>query len=113
MRQPHALKSASDWTRASTQSTPVAIRLPSGTPACGHEVQKPRCSSLPCSATISTAPPHSPPTAKPCTSRHTSSRIGAAIPMVAYVGSSPIATVAAPIRKSATTSIFLRPTLSP
>ena len=31
----------------------------------------------PCSAAISTAPPHSPPTAKPCTSRQTSSRIGA------------------------------------
>ena len=48
----------------------------------------------PCSAAISTAPPHSPPTAKPCSSRQASSRIGAATPIVAYVGSRPIAKVA-------------------
>ncbi len=113
MRQPHASKSASLWTAASTNSTPVAIRLPSGTPACGHEDQNPRFFSSPCSAAISTAPPHSPPTAKPWSSRQTSSRIGAATPIVAYVGSRPIAKVATPIIISATTSIFLRPTRSP
>ena len=113
MRQPHASKAASDWTAASTHRTPVANRLPSATPACGHEDQKPRCESSPCSAAISTAPPHSPPTAKPWTRRQVSSRSGAATPMEAYVGSRPIAKVATPMRKSEKTSIFLRPTLSP
>ena len=46
MRQPQALNAASLCTAASTNSTPVASRLPSATPACGHEDQKPRRSSL-------------------------------------------------------------------
>ena len=113
MRQPQALNASSLWTAASRNSTPVASRLPMATPACGHEDQKPRCWSWPCSAAIRTAPPHSPPTAKPCTSRQASSRIGAATPMEAYVGSRPIAIVEMPIISSETTSIFLRPTRSP
>ena len=46
MRQPHALNASSDCTAASTHSTPVANRLPSATPACGHEDQKPRWLSV-------------------------------------------------------------------
>lgn len=39
--------------------------------------------------------------------------IGAAMPIDAYVGSRPIATVAPPIMSSVKTSIFLRPIRSP
>src|SRR4029453_858329 len=112
-RQPQELNPSSDCTAAKTHSTPVASMLPRATPDCGHEDQKPRLESSPCSAAIRTAPPHSPPTAKPCARRHTSRRIGAAIPIVAYVGSRPMATVAKPININEATSIFLRPTLSP
>jgi hypothetical protein len=83
MRQPQALNASSDCTVARSHSTAVARRLPSGTPAWGQLDQKPRCSSVPCSATMRTAPPHSPPTAKPWTSRQSTSRIGAATPMLA------------------------------
>ena len=113
MRQPQASKVSSLCTKASTHSTPVASRLPIATPDCGQDDQKPRWRSSPCSAAIRTAPPHSPPTAKPCSSRHARSSTGAVTPMAAYDGSSPIATVAAPIMMIDTTSIFLRPTRSP
>lgn len=44
------------------------------------------------------APPYSPPVENPCTSRATISRIGAHMPIVAYVGSTPIAAVEHAIR---------------
>ena len=68
-RQPQARKSASFCTPAISASTPAASRLPAATPACGQLAQKPRRAASPCSAAISTAPPHSPPTAKPWTRR--------------------------------------------
>jgi hypothetical protein len=43
----------------------------------------------------------------------TTSRIGAASPIWSYVGSRPIANVAAPMISSVMISIFLRPTRSP
>ncbi|OLT47869.1 hypothetical protein BJF85_14720 [Saccharomonospora sp. CUA-673] len=113
MRQPHASNAASVCTAASTASTAVASRLPAGTPACGHDAQNPRRRSSPCSDTISTAPPHSPPTAKPCTRRRNTSSIGAATPIVAYVGNRPMRNVATPISIRLSTSSFLRPSRSP
>ncbi|ARX88060.1 hypothetical protein SMD44_07547 [Streptomyces alboflavus] len=112
-RQPQDWKVDSDCTAASSASTPVARRLPPGAPDCGQDAQKPRCLSPPCSETIRTAPPHSPPSAKPCTSRSTVRRMGAPTPIASYVGSRPIAKVAPPIRSRLSTSSFLRPTLSP
>ncbi len=67
----------------------------------------------PCSDTSRTAPPHSPPSAKPCTRRSTVSRTGAAAPTVACVGSRPMAKVAPPISSRLSTSSFLRPSRSP
>lgn len=113
IRQPQARNASSDWTAASSASTPVASRFPPGAPACGHEAQNPRLRSSPCSATSSTAPPHSPPSANPCTSRSTVSRTGAPTPMLACVGSSPIAKVAPPIINRLSTSSRLRPIRSP
>ena len=82
-RQPQARKSASLWRPAISASTPAASRLPAATPACGQLAQKPRRAASPCSAAISTAPPHSPPTAKPWTRRSTISAIGAQTPICA------------------------------
>ncbi len=65
--------------RERVSSTTVASRLPAGTAACGQLAQNPRCLSGECSATRSTAPPHSPPTAKPWKNRRTMSRMGASV----------------------------------
>ena len=53
--------------------------LPTGTAACGQLAQKARLRFGLCSATSRTAPPHSPPTAKPCRNRNTTSNTGAQI----------------------------------
>ncbi len=60
-----------------------------------------------------TAPPHSPPTPKPWMRRSTTSRTGAQMPMVSWVGNRPTRNVAMPIVSSVKTSIALRPILSP
>src|SRR6201999_201930 len=65
------------------------------------------------SVASSTAPPHSPPRPKPCPKRNMTKRIGAKIPIEAYPGSKPIATVDGPIVMSAATSVVLRPLRSP
>lgn len=113
MRQPHASNAESAMVAASTARTAVASRLPQGTPACGQDAQNPRHRGWPCSETSSTAPPHSPPSAKPWTSRSAISSSGAATPMVAWPGSRPMAKVEAPISRRLITSRRLRPTRSP
>jgi len=65
------------------------------------------------STASSTAPPHSPPRPSPCPNRHSASSSGAATPMDPYVGSAPMAKVESPIVPSASTSVVLRPILSP
>ena len=62
---------------------------------------------------MSTDPPHSPPTAAPCSSRRTVSSSGAAIPIVAYTGSTPINAVQIPMISRVLTSVALRPMRSP
>ncbi len=79
-RQPQARNVASDWTPVSSESTPAASRFPAGAPPCGQDAQNPRRRASPCSDTSSTAPPHSPPRAKPCTSRSSVSSTGAVTP---------------------------------
>jgi hypothetical protein len=112
-RQPHDSKDASERVADMIPSTPAASRLPTGTPTCGQLAFQPRRLESPCSIDISTAPPHSPPSPRPWEMRSTTSRMGAATPMAAYVGSRPIRKVAMPITSRVTTSTFLRPTLSP
>ena len=58
-----------------------------------------------------TAPPHSPPTAKPCRIRSATSRMGAATP-IGVVGQEADGRCRAQVT-TVVTSIFLRPTLSP
>ena len=82
-RHPQPRKSASLRVAAITAITPAASRLPAGTPTCGQPAQVPRRLASPNSPAISTAPPHSPPTAKPCTNRSIASSTGAATPICA------------------------------
>ena len=92
---------------------PVDSSSPIGTPTCGQLAAKPRRRCEPHSMDSSTEPPHSPPTPMPCRTRSRVSRIGAARPIAAYVGSTPISAVAIPISSSVTISVALRPIRSP
>ena len=81
-RQPQVSKSGPvvadiSWTIAVDSNRPI------GTPSWGQLAMSPRRFFEPHSIDMSTDPPHSPPTATPCTSRSTVSRIGAAMPMAA------------------------------
>ncbi|KAG1372428.1 hypothetical protein G6F59_018581 [Rhizopus arrhizus] len=79
-RQPQLRKSSLG--RSETiRNTPVARIRPMGLPYCGADASNVRHLGGACSAAISTAPPHSPPTAMPCTSRNATSRMTAARPM--------------------------------
>jgi hypothetical protein len=82
-------------------------------PSCGYIVNRPRRSRGAYSAASSAAPPHSPPTASPCTNRRATRMIGAATPIVAALGNRPTATVDAPIDVSVRISVRLRPSRSP
>ena len=86
---------------------------PTGAPSCGNIPYHARLPGGAFSIARSTAPPHSPPRPRPCPNRQVASRSGAATPMLAYVGSTPIATVEMPIVRSAATSVVLRPMRSP
>ncbi|SKU75651.1 Uncharacterised protein [Mycobacteroides abscessus subsp. abscessus] len=65
------------------------------------------------SAESNAAPLHSPPTARPCTSRSMTMAVGAAAPMVAAPGTRPTAMVASPMVISVTTKVPLRLKRSP
>ena len=112
-RQPQLRKADSEVTPPMRDRTPLESRSPIGTPTCGQLALSPRRDALPDSRVIRTAPPHSPPRPSPWMNRRATSRIGAHTPMVACVGSRPIANVALPISNSVTTRTFFRPSLSP
>src|SRR3546814_20412320 len=76
-RQPQARKASSDRVTERTSSTTVASRLPSGPHDCGNLPQKARLLFGLCPVTSSTAPPHSPPCAKPRTKHSNTSSAGA------------------------------------
>ena len=63
------------------QMIEVEIARPPAKPICGHEPKKPRLPLGAYSVTISTAPPHSPPSAAPWIRRRATSRIGAQMPI--------------------------------
>ena len=65
MRQPHESSASLDMTALLTRKARLAISVPAGTPICTHEPYSPRLLAGACSTAISTAPPHSPPSARP------------------------------------------------
>jgi hypothetical protein len=80
-RQPQARK-ASGGSSDATPNAPEASSRPAGTPTCANE---PKNARRPCGAystAISTAPPYSPPTPMPCSTRMVTSSSGAQTPMV-------------------------------
>ncbi len=81
MRQPQDSSASFDSTALQSRNARLAISVPAGTPICTHDPYRPRLSAGACSTAISTAPPHSPPRARPCITRKVSSRMGAQMPI--------------------------------
>ena len=113
MRQPHSRKSASGICVVSAKNTLPDKKKPIGPPSCGTLPYKARLFGGAFSVASKIAPPHSPPKPKPWPKRHTASKMGAAMPMAAYEGSRPMATVETPMVSSDATSVALRPMRSP
>ncbi len=62
----------------------VALRMePTGEPSCGIAAKKGRRRGSACSVASSTAPPHSPPSERPCRTRSTMMPIAPSHPAVA------------------------------
>ena len=111
-RHPHTTKSSPDSaTDRAIAADPSSS--PDETPICGHEPKNPRRPGGAFSTAMIAAPPHSPPTAKPWARRSTHSRIGAAIPICANVGSNPMRAVATVITVNVRIRVDLRPIRSP
>ena len=98
---------------ANNASTTPASMDPLGWPAVAKTAANPRRLGCACSKAINAAPPHSPPTDRPCTIRSRISRIGARIPAWSRVGRNAINAVATPIMLIVSTSTDFRPFRSP
>ena len=97
----------------SARNTPPEKKKPTGAPSCGNMPYHARLPGGAFSIASSTAPPHSPPSPRPCPNRQSREQERRGDADVAYVGSTPIATVEMPIVSSAATSVVLRPMRSP
>ena len=82
MRQPHCRKSARGMVE-SAANIAVPIRMPRDTPSAGRLVRSPRWRGVANSAIMVMAPPNSAPAPMLCTSRSSTSRIGAQTPIAA------------------------------
>ena len=111
-RQPQAMKASGPMSARTAAMTSAETSCPVGAPALVKLAQKPRF-FVECSADMSMAPPHSPPMATPWTTRMRMRRTGPMSPACSYVGSKPIAVEAIPIVNMLSTSMRLRPSLSP
>ncbi|MNN19014.1 hypothetical protein D3C81_1322400 [compost metagenome] len=112
-RQPHSRKRASPRMLLSTTTTPAPSTKPAMEPKSSQLLRKPRLRSGANSATKTAAPVYSPPTEKPCTSLHSSNRIGARMPMLSYDGIKPMQNVLIAIRMMVADNTFCLPNLSP
>lgn len=113
MRQPQARNASLLMVSAVTRKVADASANATDGPSCGNNAYFPRALVGAFSAVSRVAPAHSPPTARPCRMRSTTSRIGARTPIVPVVGSRPMASVEKPISSSVVTSVPLRPRRSP
>ena len=80
-RQPHSPNAFSPSVLRSVRMIPSDSSRPSDAVTWIHEVQDPRLPCGACSATYVTAPPYSPPSARPWIIRTTTKMIGAAMPI--------------------------------
>ena len=94
-------------------ATSEPSRMPKVRPEVSVPQAKPTRESGTCSETKTQAPGTSPPTAAPCSTRNNSSSSGAAMPMLAWVGSRPISRVGTAISSTLSMNMRLRPMRSP
>ena len=88
-RHPHSRNACDRWPVPSgcgssqliARNTPFAMMKPSGAPTCGNVPYQARLPAGAFSVATSAAPDHSPPSAKPCASRRTSSSSAAHQPI--------------------------------
>ena len=113
MRQPHATIASAGKEESSSRFTPYAQKKPMGAPMLGNAPYRARFPFGAFSVATKAAPDHSPPRPKPWQARHTHKRTTEVGPRTSYPGSKPTTKVAIPISIRATTSVFLRPSLSP
>ena len=111
-RQPHE-RNCSSGSVAMPARMSVPTRVPVGAPMYENAAANPRERFFAFSNPTSVAPPHSPPTAMPCTTRRVTSSAGAHSPICAVAGSSPISVDVTPITTIVAIRTVLRPTLSP
>lgn len=81
MRHPQEANCSVLVENETSRKTRLEVTSPTGTPSWTKLPYQPRRPDGACSVAISTAPPHSPPTARPCSSRSVTSRTGAATPI--------------------------------
>ena len=113
IRQPQASNASLPSASRQARITISERKSPSVAVVWIHDVNTPRFPCGACSATYVTAPPYSPPSASPCSRRSSTSATGAAMPICAYVGSTPTTKVAAPMMTIVMRKVCLRPTRSP
>ena len=80
-RHPHAVNSSGATAVEAMRNTRLDVMIPTGSPSATKLPNRPRRPCGACSTDISTAPPHSPPSAKPWTNRSVTSSAGAHAPM--------------------------------
>src|SRR6478736_5674938 len=101
-RQPQDMNASEPWPRTPLmmRKIPLAMMKPSGAPSCGNVPYQARFPAGAFSVATRAAPDHSPPSAKPCASRSTSSMRAAHQPICWNVGRHPMRKVAMPIVSS-------------
>ena len=113
MRHAHSPISSVVSDRVSQRNATAERIEPMGEPSCGIAAANARLALLSCSVAMRIAPPHSPPSETPCSTRSSTSSTAPTQPAWSNVGSTPMSAVATPIIVIVTMSTVRRPMRSP
>ncbi|MNB88068.1 hypothetical protein D3C75_350750 [compost metagenome] len=113
IRQPQSCSASGVSSTESSATMPAPASRPSATVKDCQAPYNPRLPRGANSVISDTAPPYSPPANNPCRIRRPVMISGAAMPMLAYTGTSPMAAVARVINTSTIINVGLRPIRSP
>ncbi len=113
MRHPHASNASVPSAMRQPRITSSDRNSPSVAVVWIHDVYAPRFPAGAYSATYVAAPPYSPPSARPCSSRSATRATGARMPIFAYDGRTPTMNVADPMIMIVSRKVYFRPTRSP
>lgn len=113
MRQPQSIRASSDTEALTEVKIKVEMMTATGTLVWPNVPANPRRLGPADSVRSSAIPPHWPPAAMPCAKRSRTSRTGARTPTAPALGRQPIRNVASAMPTRQTTTVGLRPYLSP